>query len=177
MKQSPNSWRSIALALLLGIFLVLMYAVRLGELDEQQFTVNQPKPAACNTCTPHGYNHGCFNPHKIKRVVAFAIYGLPKPRSKDIAGMIQNLRLMRLTYPGWRMHISIRSVVRLSKTFSLCKPAYQVVRRSAMFIVELKLNCRTSIFHTFVHTTTNGNKGAGFGFERCIDGQFHRFLL
>lgn len=62
---------------------------------------------------------GCFNPRKTKRIISFTLYKMPdnpEPRSVDTVGILQNLRLMRLIYPGWRMRIMIRSVTHLNSS-------------------------------------------------------------
>lgn len=100
--------RGIVLAFLTGISLKLVttFLVPAYQLQGQA-------RLPCNTCTPHGYNAGCFNPQQTKRIISFTLYKMPdspEPRSADTVGMLQNLRLMRLIYPGWRMRIKMRSV-------------------------------------------------------------------
>lgn len=87
----------------------------------------------CNTCTPATYARGCFNPYTTKRVVSFALYKVPGSPESSLSlyalGMLQNLRLMRLNFPGWRMRISIRFVPGiLSNATPLCGSDRGVLR-------------------------------------------------
>jgi hypothetical protein len=70
------------------------------------------KAAVCTACVrAPNYTAGCFNPVAKKRVISFAFYQSPdtgRPRDCDRLGILHNLRLMRIVYPGWRMRIYMR---------------------------------------------------------------------
>jgi hypothetical protein len=65
----------------------------------------------CNTCVrARVYADGCFSPQRSNRVIAFTFYQKEgnEPREQDKLGILHNIRMMRIVYPGWRMRLYIR---------------------------------------------------------------------
>lgn len=121
MKAAPVSATRWAITFLLMIALCFQLMALVlhpaNHLQKNGTIVAKPDEqddhSKCSSCTPHGYKRSCFDPRKTKRIISYTLYKMPdepEPRSVDTVGILQNLRLMRLIYPGWRMRIMIRSV-------------------------------------------------------------------